>query len=361
MANRGPFREQPPTWPALYEVLLTRPRAGGHLFRKMNYLKYHANKLREQIDPAARRAADLDEIERLQERRWRSRTRSSAPTSAWSSRSPSGTSAPRTTSSSWSRDGNMSLDPRRGEVRLRPRQQVQHLRHLGDHEELRPRRSPRRTTAATGSSPATRRCSRPPPTPGSTSTSQESAQRRNQEAVKEMLGQLDDRERRDHRRPLRDQRRPASRPLEQLGREPGSAKDACGRSESRARDARKIARGEARPADALGATGGLRDHRSLCGRVLGAPRNILRCFAPTSTCRGDGFRTLRWRPSAPAGPRHSRRIAERSRCGEPRQGRGTYLGRPHAGRFSRSPAQKRLAMDVATVYLEISRTVWSRA
>ena len=35
-------------------------------------------------------------------RRWRSRTRSSAPTSAWSSRSPSGTSARRTTSSSWS-------------------------------------------------------------------------------------------------------------------------------------------------------------------------------------------------------------------------------------------------------------------
>ena len=35
-------------------------------------------------------------------RRWRSRTRSSAPTCAWSSRSPSGTSARRTTSSSWS-------------------------------------------------------------------------------------------------------------------------------------------------------------------------------------------------------------------------------------------------------------------
>ena len=37
-----------------------------YLFRKMNYLKYRANKLREALDPAHARAADLDEIERLQ-------------------------------------------------------------------------------------------------------------------------------------------------------------------------------------------------------------------------------------------------------------------------------------------------------
>ena len=37
-----------------------------HLFRKMNYLKYRAVKLRETIEPLRARAADLDEIERLQ-------------------------------------------------------------------------------------------------------------------------------------------------------------------------------------------------------------------------------------------------------------------------------------------------------
>src|SRR5262249_33154192 len=34
---------------------------------KMNYLKYRADRLREALDPARPRAADLDEVERLQE------------------------------------------------------------------------------------------------------------------------------------------------------------------------------------------------------------------------------------------------------------------------------------------------------
>ncbi len=40
-------------------------------------------------------------------------------------------------------DGNMSLIRAVGEVRLRPRQQVQHVRQLGDHEELCPHDSRR--------------------------------------------------------------------------------------------------------------------------------------------------------------------------------------------------------------------------
>ena len=44
-----------------------RASRSAHLFRKMNYLKYRASKLRERLDPARARAADLDEIERLQE------------------------------------------------------------------------------------------------------------------------------------------------------------------------------------------------------------------------------------------------------------------------------------------------------
>ncbi|HKI19739.1 MAG TPA: sigma-70 family RNA polymerase sigma factor [Isosphaeraceae bacterium] len=38
----------------------------AHLFRKMNYLKYRATQLREQLDPDWPNPADLDEIERLQ-------------------------------------------------------------------------------------------------------------------------------------------------------------------------------------------------------------------------------------------------------------------------------------------------------
>jgi RNA polymerase primary sigma factor len=45
--------------------LLSREQE-AHLFRKMNYLKFRAGKLREALDPARARASDLDEIERLQ-------------------------------------------------------------------------------------------------------------------------------------------------------------------------------------------------------------------------------------------------------------------------------------------------------
>ena len=38
----------------------------AHLFRKMNYLKFRASQLRDQLDPARPSLADLDEIERLQ-------------------------------------------------------------------------------------------------------------------------------------------------------------------------------------------------------------------------------------------------------------------------------------------------------
>ena len=37
----------------------------AHLFRKMNYLKYLASRIRDRVDPNRPRAADLDEIERL--------------------------------------------------------------------------------------------------------------------------------------------------------------------------------------------------------------------------------------------------------------------------------------------------------
>jgi RNA polymerase primary sigma factor len=56
----------PPYLASLYDAPLLSREQEIHLFRKMNYLKYRASKLRESLDPARAEAADLDEIERLQ-------------------------------------------------------------------------------------------------------------------------------------------------------------------------------------------------------------------------------------------------------------------------------------------------------
>jgi RNA polymerase primary sigma factor len=55
----------PPYLASLYEVPLLNREQEGHLFRKFNYLKYKATKLRQQLDPARARGSDMDEIERL--------------------------------------------------------------------------------------------------------------------------------------------------------------------------------------------------------------------------------------------------------------------------------------------------------
>jgi RNA polymerase primary sigma factor len=67
-------RDVPPEFVPLYEVPLLNKEQEQHLFRKMNYLKYKACKLREQIhkengdgvDPARVRIPLLNEIEQLQ-------------------------------------------------------------------------------------------------------------------------------------------------------------------------------------------------------------------------------------------------------------------------------------------------------
>ena len=57
----------PPYLSSLYEVPLLDREQEMHLFRKMNYLKYQANHIRSKLDPSRAKTADLDEIERLQE------------------------------------------------------------------------------------------------------------------------------------------------------------------------------------------------------------------------------------------------------------------------------------------------------
>jgi RNA polymerase primary sigma factor len=57
----------PPYLSSLYEVPLLAREQEMHLFRKMNYLKHQASKYRDQIDPSRAKTSDLDTIERLQE------------------------------------------------------------------------------------------------------------------------------------------------------------------------------------------------------------------------------------------------------------------------------------------------------
>ncbi len=57
----------PPYLASLYEVPLLGRDQEAHLFRKMNYLKFLANRRREALDPTRARTSDLDEIERVQE------------------------------------------------------------------------------------------------------------------------------------------------------------------------------------------------------------------------------------------------------------------------------------------------------
>ena len=86
----------------LYEVpLLTRGQE-AHLFRKMNYLKHQASRLRDTLDVNRPKSRLMDRIEKLYEESVATSTRSSRRTFAWWSRLPSGTSARRRTSSNWS-------------------------------------------------------------------------------------------------------------------------------------------------------------------------------------------------------------------------------------------------------------------
>ncbi|MCA9239744.1 MAG: sigma-70 family RNA polymerase sigma factor [Planctomycetales bacterium] len=57
----------PPYLASLYEMPLLTREQEGHLFRKYNYLKYKAAKLRDQLDPQRPTSALMDEIERLAE------------------------------------------------------------------------------------------------------------------------------------------------------------------------------------------------------------------------------------------------------------------------------------------------------
>ena len=60
----------PPYLASLYEVPLLNREQEAHLFRKFNFVKYRANKLRSELDPAHAKSSLMDEIERLYDARF---------------------------------------------------------------------------------------------------------------------------------------------------------------------------------------------------------------------------------------------------------------------------------------------------
>jgi RNA polymerase primary sigma factor len=59
-------KDAPPELASLYEMPLLNREQEQHLFRKMNYLKHRASKLRARLDPSRARTQDIKEIEDLQ-------------------------------------------------------------------------------------------------------------------------------------------------------------------------------------------------------------------------------------------------------------------------------------------------------
>jgi RNA polymerase sigma factor (sigma-70 family) len=61
-------KDAPPELASLYEMPLLTKDQEQHLFRKMNYLKYKAARLRERLEPAHARIQTIKQIEELQDR-----------------------------------------------------------------------------------------------------------------------------------------------------------------------------------------------------------------------------------------------------------------------------------------------------
>jgi RNA polymerase sigma factor (sigma-70 family) len=59
-------KDAPPELASLYEMPLLSKEQEQHLFRKMNFLKHKANKLRQQLDASRARIQDIKHIEELQ-------------------------------------------------------------------------------------------------------------------------------------------------------------------------------------------------------------------------------------------------------------------------------------------------------
>jgi RNA polymerase sigma factor (sigma-70 family) len=229
-----PPKGLPPYLASLYEVPLLGREQEAHLFRKMNYLKFEASRLRDAVDPARARTADLDRIERLQEEALAVKNQIIRANLRLVVSIAKRHVGPANNFFELVSDGNMSLiravekfDYARGNkfstyaswaimknfARTIPEENYRRDRFVTGHEEMFEAAADNRADEH----------------------EQEKAQRQQQEAVKGMLGRLDDRERRiiisrfgiggvDEQT------------LEQLGRELGITKERVRQIESRAQD-----------------------------------------------------------------------------------------------------------------------------
>ncbi len=229
-----PPKGLPPYLSDLYENPLLSREQEAHLFRKMNYLRYLASKLRGQVDPSRARTGDLDEIERLQEEALAIKNqiiRSNLRLVVSIAKRHVG---PSNNFFELVSDGNMSLiravekfDYSRGNkfstyaswaimknfARTIPEENYRRDRFVTGHEEMFEAAADTRIDEH----------------------EYETAQKRNQEAVKGMLGRLDDRERRIivSRYGINGV---SEQTLEQLGRELGITKERVRQIESRAQE-----------------------------------------------------------------------------------------------------------------------------
>jgi RNA polymerase primary sigma factor len=185
----------PPYLASLYEVPLLSREQEGHLFRKMNYLRFLASKLRDSIEPAKAKTSDLDEVERLQDEALAVKNQIISANLRLVVSIAKRHVGPSNDFFHLVSDGNMSLiravekfDYARGNkfstyaswaimknfARTIPEESYRRDRFVTGHEEMFEAAADNRTDEH----------------------EYENAQKRMQEAVKGMLGQLDDRERR---------------------------------------------------------------------------------------------------------------------------------------------------------------------
>jgi RNA polymerase sigma factor (sigma-70 family) len=230
----------PPYLASLYEVPLLSREQEMHLFRKMNFLKHQAAKIREKIDPVRAKSAQLDEVERLQEEALAVKNQIIRANLRLVVSIAKRHVGPSNNFFELVSDGNMSLiravekfDYSRGNkfstyaswaimknfARTIPEENYRRDRFVTGHEEMFEAAADTRADEH----------------------EYESALKRMQDAVKGMLGRLDDRERRIiiSRFGLGGA---SEQTLEQLGRELGITKERVRQIESRAQDKlRKIA------------------------------------------------------------------------------------------------------------------------
>jgi len=237
--GRGPRKTKapkglPPYLASLYEVPLLGREQEAHQFRKMNFLKHQADRLRERVDPARARTSDLDAIDRLQEEALAVKNQIIRANLRLVVSIAKRHVGPSNNFFELVSDGNMSLiravekfDYARGNkfstyaswaimknfARTIPEENYRRDRFVTGHEEMFEAAADNRTDEH----------------------EYESAVKRMQEAVKGMLGRLDDRERRIivSRYGLNGA---SEQTLEQLGRELGITKERVRQIESRAQD-----------------------------------------------------------------------------------------------------------------------------